>query len=374
VINGSIVFTGQFSTSPVERVSLTVTAAPSSGGSTAPESGLTVSVVKAIPYSISATPAEGHYFSAWSANVASAVFGDALSSGTTVTLAEDTVVICGFTTTAPTTYVLTMAVTPESGGTTVPEVGSETTLRSGQTVTITAVPANTFVFVGWKGEPSGNVSFGNASQAETTATVTGNVTLTAMFSTGGLKVGTGKISSGYRESVKKIDGEPTVVYRNKAGFSAKMKTDLKVTEETAVEIYAGFYSFYGVLGEAATKKFTEKGGIARFIDKDTGETVVVQWRSGTALVSVKLAPPADSDLNFLDLYDEVYGETNKVPLTGEVPVWISVGDRILSGTIPYAGTGLSKPNKPLEDDLVKWSVKGAGKMEEMTPLPSSRLP
>jgi hypothetical protein len=27
-------------------------------------------------------------------------------------------------------------------------------------------------------------------------------------------------------------------------------------------------------------------------NKPTGETVIVQWRSGTALVSVKLAPPA----------------------------------------------------------------------------------
>jgi hypothetical protein len=48
------------------------------------------------------------------------------------------------------------------------------------------------------------------------------------------------------------------------------------------------------------------------------------------------------------------------------PVSISIGDPIFSNSVPYVGTGSSKLNVPLDDELICWSIKGNGTMEKMT--------
>lgn len=76
----------------------------------------------------------------------------------------------------PTAYNLTLAVSPDASGTTMPATGTHS-LTSPQA--ITATPAEGYTFVNWT--VSGNVVLGNATLAATTATLTGNATVTANF-------------------------------------------------------------------------------------------------------------------------------------------------------------------------------------------------
>ncbi|MBC7250950.1 MAG: metallophosphoesterase [Anaerolineae bacterium] len=75
----------------------------------------------------------------------------------------------------PTTYHLTMAVSPPEGGTTDPVVGSHA-YPEGTVVNITAIPATGYVFDHWEGDVT------DANAASTTVTMDGDKTVTAHFS------------------------------------------------------------------------------------------------------------------------------------------------------------------------------------------------
>ena len=78
---------------------------------------------------------------------------------------------------ALTTYQVTFAVS--GSGSTSPS-GLQT-YNASQQVPLTATPSSGFAFVSWSVSPSGAATFGNASSASTTATITGTCTITATF-------------------------------------------------------------------------------------------------------------------------------------------------------------------------------------------------
>jgi uncharacterized repeat protein (TIGR02543 family) len=77
------------------------------------------------------------------------------------------------TTTTPTTYTLTVNVTPTAGGS-VTKSPNNTTYTAGTVVTLTAAPASGYTFTGWSGGASGTAT-------STTVTMNANQTVTATF-------------------------------------------------------------------------------------------------------------------------------------------------------------------------------------------------
>ncbi len=155
-------------------VTLTMAASPKAGGATVPVAGAHV-VGSGLPVSIKATAAAGYLFAGWTADKESAAFGNVSSALTTVTISEDTTVTANF---QPPVN-LTMAVSPEAGGKTTPEVGVHPVI-GGTAVNISATAADGFQFAGWTADKESAV-IDDASAAKTTVTITENTAVTANF-------------------------------------------------------------------------------------------------------------------------------------------------------------------------------------------------
>ncbi len=143
---------------------LTMAVSPSSSGTTTPAVGV-YTYNKGTVVNISATPASGYRFVKWTGGVA-----DSTKASTTVTVSTNKIVTAYF----QKTYTLTMAVSPEGGGTTTPAVGVQT-CDSGTVVNISATPAAGYRFVKW--------ICGTATSTfqSTKTTMNANRTLTAVF-------------------------------------------------------------------------------------------------------------------------------------------------------------------------------------------------
>jgi len=71
-------------------------------------------------------------------------------------------------------FALNILVNPDGGGTTEPSIGTHT-YANGEIVPITATPAAGYRFISWTGDVA------EPGNATTTATVDGNITVTANF-------------------------------------------------------------------------------------------------------------------------------------------------------------------------------------------------
>ncbi len=125
---------------------------------------------------------------------------------------------------------LNMVVSPTEGGTTEPAVGIKF-VKKDETFAITATPASGYSFVRWTATPSSNASIASPSSQDTTVTLTGDATVTAIFtSTGGsgslanskvkiiidsskqykdsISIVKGKLPTGF---VKPVEGDPLII-------------------------------------------------------------------------------------------------------------------------------------------------------------------
>ena len=93
------------------------------------------------------------------------------SASTTVTVDSDKTVTANF---APPQYTITMTVIPAGGGTTGPDIGKHV-YNVGTVVSITATPAEGYVFKDWSGEVA------DPNSASTTVTVSSDETITANY-------------------------------------------------------------------------------------------------------------------------------------------------------------------------------------------------
>jgi hypothetical protein len=126
-------------------------------------------------FHISADPSSGFEFNGWSSSSPTAVFGDPDALETTVTLGEDATVYAHILLLAT----LKMATTPESYGTTTPEAGANTSVKTEVPQTIRAIPADGKIFVRWSAV--GKAVFSDEFAAEATVTLYGDATITAHF-------------------------------------------------------------------------------------------------------------------------------------------------------------------------------------------------
>ena len=153
---------------------LTMAASPITGGTATDVSG-------ASPYlpgaavSIQAVAASGYRFVNWTAPVGS--FADANAAQTTFTMpGQDTMVTANFEESGE--YTLTMAASPIMGGTAYDATGTSP-YNQGEVVSIQAVAASGYQFVGWSA-PTGSLA--NANALATTFTMPAqNVIVTATF-------------------------------------------------------------------------------------------------------------------------------------------------------------------------------------------------
>ncbi len=169
---------GVFTSSALAQQTVTLTMAvnESSWGGTSPEVGVhTVNAGE--PIAITATPAAGYQFSQWNGG-GNVVITDETKASTTATLSKNATVTAVFNASSGTTAELTMAVNDVLWGSTNPTVGVHT-VNVGEAVAIAATPATGYVFSMWTG--GGNVIIANETLASTTATLSKNATVTAVF-------------------------------------------------------------------------------------------------------------------------------------------------------------------------------------------------
>jgi uncharacterized repeat protein (TIGR02543 family) len=143
--------------------------------------GTATDVTNTSPYapgtvvSIKAVPAIGYQLDSWTAPAG--VFSNATAESTTFTMpAADVTVTANFE--EAVTHTLTMAVSPVMGGTATDVTGASI-YKEGEVVTIQAVAASGYQFIGWTAATG---TFGNANAASTVFTMPGaDVTVTATF-------------------------------------------------------------------------------------------------------------------------------------------------------------------------------------------------
>ena len=132
----------------IPTATLTMAVYPQAGGTTDPAVG-DHTYNEGTVVDITATPAEGYTFTGWTGDVAGAT-----DDTTTVTMDADKEVTANFELMDVT---LTMAVSPEEGGTTTPEVGDHT-YNYGTIVDIAATASDGYHFVGWTGDVADSTS------------------------------------------------------------------------------------------------------------------------------------------------------------------------------------------------------------------------
>ncbi len=172
MVGGDTTITAEFASA----LTLTMApAAPAGSGTTSPEQGTHVAGLNASK-AILATPSSEYVFSNWSVS-AGGVVAAPNEASTTVTLSGDATVTANFTKSA---YYLTMKASPESMGSTTPAMNLAHKMAANLPKLVTATPTLGFSFLRW--EVSGSASVDDVWEAETTVTLTGNATLTAIFS------------------------------------------------------------------------------------------------------------------------------------------------------------------------------------------------
>jgi uncharacterized repeat protein (TIGR02543 family) len=164
-MNANKTATANFS---VIQRTLTMAVSPGAGGTTTPGVGAH-DYNDGTVVDISATPAAGYQFVNWTGEVA-----NPNSASTTITMNANKTATANFSVISVIQRTLTMAVSPDAGGTTTPGVGAHD-YNDGTVVDISATPAAGYQFVSWTGEVA------NLESASTTITMNANKTATAVF-------------------------------------------------------------------------------------------------------------------------------------------------------------------------------------------------
>lgn len=147
---------------------------PEGGGTTHPEAGVTTWII-GVPLSITASPSDGYTFSYWAVDGVVKVWDSSLSETSAYIYGNGKITAVFEKEYQPT---LTMAVLPADSGATDPEVG-EHKVTIGQATSIMAIAADGYYFVNWTA--TANATVEDLESDETTATLTGDATVTANF-------------------------------------------------------------------------------------------------------------------------------------------------------------------------------------------------
>jgi hypothetical protein len=149
---------------------------PSNGTITFVPDGPSIIVNQGDATTITATPNTNYEFVRWSVVSGAASFTSATSASTTVYLLSNATITATFQNIRRN---LTMAVS--GTGTTTPPATSVTAVDQGTATNISATAGLYWTFSNWTASPSGNASFANPASASTTVTLSGDATVTAVF-------------------------------------------------------------------------------------------------------------------------------------------------------------------------------------------------
>ena len=161
------------SSTPPATYTLTVNRNPTGGGTTTPSASQS-NITAGQQVNITATPGSDYIFQNWTANSGSPTFENNLSATTKVTVYQNTTITANFSTRPTQTWTLTASAYPSGGGTVSPAS------QTGTTINISATANTGYTFQGWV-VVSGTATFGNASSATTTVTLSTNATIRANF-------------------------------------------------------------------------------------------------------------------------------------------------------------------------------------------------
>lgn len=158
---------------------LSMAASPAAGGTTNPSVGTHEGYHVGQAFTITASPADGYHFTSWTAS-GNIMIKDLYQQPTTATLTGAAGTATANFAQNTSTGTLTVAVSPEAGGTTVPAKG-EYTKNVGAPISILALPATDYHFTGWT--KSGDATIVNPGEPSTNATLTSTSggTVTANF-------------------------------------------------------------------------------------------------------------------------------------------------------------------------------------------------
>ena len=175
------------SSAPPATYTLTVNRNPTGGGTTTPSPSQS-NITAGQQVNIAATPGSNYIFQNWTAASGSPTFENNLSATTKVTVYQNTTITANFSTKPTQTWTLTASAYPSGGGTVSP------TSQTGTTINISATANTGYTFQGWV-VVSGTATFGNASSATTTVTLSANATIRANFTSNSSSSGGGNQSS-----------------------------------------------------------------------------------------------------------------------------------------------------------------------------------
>ncbi|MDR1830841.1 MAG: hypothetical protein LBQ76_08745 [Candidatus Fibromonas sp.] len=161
------------SSAPPATYTLTVNRNPTGGGTTTPSPSQS-NITTGQQVNITATPGSDYIFQNWTATSGSPTFENNLSATTKVTVYQNTTITANFSTKPTQTWTLTASAYPSGSGTVSP------TSQTGTTINISATANTGYTFQGWV-VVNGTATFGNASSATTTVTLSANATIRANF-------------------------------------------------------------------------------------------------------------------------------------------------------------------------------------------------
>ncbi len=145
-----------------------------------------VEIYTGIYYNVTAYAAEGYYFHGIIVVKGNATvnygFDEECFSKAKVMIETDATIRAVFGTTPPTIPYLTLAISNANAGTLTPPAGTYPA-HFGQKYSISVTTNPGYVFLYWQADIPANVIIGNVNASSTTATVIGDVTVTAMFTT-----------------------------------------------------------------------------------------------------------------------------------------------------------------------------------------------
>ena len=292
-----------------KEVRLAMAVSPLGSGFTVPLSGSTAIVPGGSNVDIEAIPADGYYFDNWTASRGgnSVKFNNVYNSKTQVFLQVDVDVTANFKKIEKTAS-LTLAVSPDSSGTTNPAVGAHT-VPVGAHTEIEALPADGYFFVSWTG--IGAADMEDPYSAKTLVTISGDTTVTANFA---------KIVN---TATLTMSASPYSPFNPESGTNPGLGDHvLPVGAWTDIEAVPGDGYYFDCWTA------TEKADVRSLISKKTSVMI-----SGNATVTANFKPTDATAVLTLKAAPDASGSTN--PGTGEQTV--AVGERVEIEAVPADG-------------------------------------
>ncbi len=311
---------------------------------------------------VSAVPNDGFVFDGWTGG-----FTGSDNPLTVKKVAKDISILANFS--KAVMCALTMETAGQGTGVTAPATGV-VEVPANNPLVISATADSGCGFKEW--QVSGAATLTDARRNSTTATLTGDATITAVFIAGVVKaeVASARITSTHAESTAPAKSGGGIVVKDSYTLKAKitLPTGFHLSEMNSGTVFSltvgSGYFFSASLGEADSGKLgaPEKGGSAKFTVKESDQkgrvcvvdTITLKWdKSGLVTVGLVGKPPAGTGGNIVELSDVGDGNVNET-----IDLSVVLGSAAAQGEVACKGWKNTKTVKDKTTKLVSWSVSG----------------